>query len=116
VPPSSILGVNWWRVCIDEAQIVESAAGAAAQMCARLNAINRWCVTGTPLSTSVAELHGLMCCLRARPFTNEKHFNLGLINPYVTGRDERPLVNTIAHLMCRTMKRSVQLQVSTVTK
>ena len=111
VPPSPILAVNWWRMVIDEAQCVESAAGAAAQMCARLTAVNRWCVTGTPLTRSIHELHGLMCCLNARPFVVDRHLMGALIRPYVTGADEQLLIESIAPIMCRTMKRHVKGEV-----
>ena len=47
VIPSAIARVQWWRVCLDEAQMVDSSTSQPAAMAAMLPAVNRWCVTGT---------------------------------------------------------------------
>ena len=37
------------QVCLDEAQMVENTTVKAAKMMQRVTAVNRWCVTGTPV-------------------------------------------------------------------
>lgn len=45
------------KVCIDEAQMVESTSCSVALMCDGLKAVNRWCITGTPITNSVQGMH-----------------------------------------------------------
>lgn len=49
VPESPLLQVHWWRVVLDEAQLVGGGFSATAVMAARLIAVHRWAVTGTPI-------------------------------------------------------------------
>ncbi|KAK9844148.1 hypothetical protein WJX81_006007 [Elliptochloris bilobata] len=65
--PTPLTRLRWWRVCLDEAQMVESSTAKAAEMAARLDAVHRWAVTGTPLSRGLEDLFGLFFFLRAAP-------------------------------------------------
>lgn len=49
VPQSPLLQVHWWRLVLDEAQLVGGGFSATAVMAARLTAVHRWAVTGTPI-------------------------------------------------------------------
>ena len=59
-----LVRLRWWRVVIDEAQMIEGAHKLAAQMANHLTMVNRWCVTGTPISRSVNDLQGLIQFLK----------------------------------------------------
>lgn len=62
-PPSPLLSVRFWRLCLDEAQMVEGSATRAAEMARKFHTIHRWCVTGTPIQKSTRDLHGLFMFL-----------------------------------------------------
>jgi len=52
-PPSPLPCVQWWRLCLDEAQMVECTGSKTAEMARRLGAVHRWAITGTPVQKSV---------------------------------------------------------------
>ncbi|KAJ3337048.1 hypothetical protein HDU93_001723 [Gonapodya sp. JEL0774] len=80
---SPLLNVQWWRVCVDEAQLVANTNGAAAQMASELWRVNGWTVTGTPISNSLTDLHGLAVFLDHDPFANGPILNHSVINPWL---------------------------------
>ncbi len=55
VIPSPLSHLLWWRIVIDECQMVESPT-KAAQMCLQLATVHRWCVSGTPMQKGIGDL------------------------------------------------------------
>jgi SNF2 family DNA or RNA helicase len=47
--PSPLPQVKWWRVCLDEAQAIQTTTANAASMALKLPAVHRWCISGTPI-------------------------------------------------------------------
>lgn len=75
VVPSPLSSVTWWRVCLDEAQKVETPTAGSAQMALKLDTSHRWCVSGTPIGKGKLEdLFGLLLFLRLTPPFNNKHW------------------------------------------
>ncbi|KAI9704287.1 MAG: hypothetical protein M1836_007148 [Candelina mexicana] len=64
---SPLVQLQWWRVCLDEAQMVESGVSNAATVARMIPRCNAWAVSGTPLRKSVADLLGLLVFLRYEP-------------------------------------------------
>lgn len=63
-----LIQIEWWRVCLDEAQMVESGVSNAATVARLIPRVNAWAVTGTPLRKDVTDLLGLLIFLRYEPF------------------------------------------------
>ncbi|KAK4979389.1 hypothetical protein LTR66_010527 [Elasticomyces elasticus] len=72
---SPLVQILWWRVCLDEAQMVESGVNAAAKVAKMLPRRNAWCVSGTPVQKDLRDLLGLLVFLRYEPYCNPKHWN-----------------------------------------
>ncbi|KAH6840888.1 SNF2 family N-terminal domain-containing protein [Chaetomium sp. MPI-CAGE-AT-0009] len=69
---SPLVRLSWWRVCIDEAQMVENWANNAAKLARKIPRINAWGVTGTPVKDDVQkDLRGLLLFLRHEPYASD---------------------------------------------
>ena len=79
-PKSPLMQLSWWRVVIDEAQMIESGVSKAAVVARMIPRINAWCVTGTPVRKDVNDLLGLLVFLRFEPFASIKHVWSSLIS------------------------------------
>ncbi|ODN03793.1 E3 ubiquitin-protein ligase SHPRH [Orchesella cincta] len=67
--PSPLPSVLWWRVCLDEAQMVEGIGTKMSMMAMRIKAVHRWCVTGTPVNKGLQDLFGLFVFLKIYPIS-----------------------------------------------
>lgn len=83
VVPSPLNSIEWWRICLDEAQRVEGTAAAAARMAFRLRAKHRWCVSGTPIGRGrLEDLYGLLLFVGVMPFQDKESFRHCLRGSY----------------------------------
>lgn len=64
---SPLVKISWWRVCLDEAQMVERGVSNAATLARDIPRINAWCVTGTPVRKDINDCFGLLLFLRYEP-------------------------------------------------
>ncbi|EWC46284.1 hypothetical protein DRE_04455 [Drechslerella stenobrocha 248] len=63
-----LVEISWWRVCLDEAQMIENGISNAAQVARVIPRVNVWAVTGTPVHRGVDDLFGLLVFLRKGPW------------------------------------------------
>lgn len=68
---SPLVQMQWWRICLDEAQMVESGVTAAARVARRLPRVHSWAVSGTPVRKNVQDLHGLLIFLQYKPLCDD---------------------------------------------
>ncbi|PHH80486.1 hypothetical protein CDD82_1716 [Ophiocordyceps australis] len=69
---SPLVKILWWRLCLDEAQMIENGLSLAATVVQAIPRVNSWAMTGTPVKNSVKDLFGLFVLLDYRPWCNER--------------------------------------------
>jgi E3 ubiquitin-protein ligase SHPRH len=103
VIPSPLQSIHWWRICLDEAQRVETPTLGSAKMALKLSTNFRWAVSGTPAAKGrLDDLFGLLVFLRSRPFSN-KHWLHKCFNSSVPYTNEM-----ISHLLKQVLWRSTK--------
>ncbi|XP_057200177.1 E3 ubiquitin-protein ligase SHPRH isoform X2 [Triplophysa rosa] len=115
--PSPLVAVEWWRICLDEAQMVECTTAKAAEMALRLTSVNRWCVSGTPVQRGLEDLYGLILFLGVDPYWVKYWWDQLLYRPYRHG-NTGPLYSVIGQLLWRSAKKDVidQIQIPPQTE
>ncbi|XP_004455806.2 E3 ubiquitin-protein ligase SHPRH isoform X1 [Dasypus novemcinctus] len=115
--PSPLVAVEWWRICLDEAQMVECPTVKAAEMAQRLTGINRWCVSGTPVQRGLEDLFGLVVFLGVEPYCVRHWWGRLLYRPYCR-RNPQPLYSFMAGILWRSAKKDVldQIQIPPQTE
>ncbi|XP_046392650.1 E3 ubiquitin-protein ligase SHPRH isoform X2 [Ischnura elegans] len=104
--PSPLPCVQWWRICLDEAQMVEVLSTKSAEMALRLSAVHRWCITGTPVQRSLNDLYGLVLFIDYFPYSVQLYWNSLLYHRYLLG-DRKPFYEAISKVMWRSCKKDV---------
>ncbi|KAL3695861.1 hypothetical protein R1sor_009937 [Riccia sorocarpa] len=110
VIPTPLTRLKWWRICLDEAQMVECSTSRATEMALLLEAENRWCVSGTPIQRGLDDVFGLLKFLQAKPFDELQVWNQVLQFPYEAG-DEKAMAylhKFLGTIMWRSSKNDVK--------
>lgn len=105
---SPLAKVNWWRICMDEAQMVSSTCTKAYKMINRLSCVNKWAVTGTPIHKSIDDLSVHMNLFDVFPLSEGPNFRR-LFYEYRSGINNT-LVEYLQKFMWRTSKDQVKEQ------
>lgn len=110
-PPSPLTYLNWWRVVLDEAQLVENKNNRPSLMVKELRAEHRWASTGTPIEKeSISCLYGLIFFINYEPYTDEAYF-IHICNQYRRGKYEE-MIKILSKVMWRTCKKDVEDQIN----
>ncbi|KAK1427011.1 hypothetical protein QVD17_15693 [Tagetes erecta] len=77
--------IDWWRVILDEAHIIKNHRAKQSSAVNKLNAKNRWVVTGTPIQNGSMDLFSLMAFLRFHPFSTKSYWDSLVQRPIAQG-------------------------------
>ncbi|KAI7734849.1 hypothetical protein M8C21_025477, partial [Ambrosia artemisiifolia] len=77
--------IDWWRVILDEAHIIKNHKAKQSNAVNKLNARNRWVVTGTPIQNGSMDLFSLMAFLRFHPFSTKSYWDSLVQRPIAQG-------------------------------
>ncbi len=91
--------------------MVHSSNTKCAEMANRLHAVNRWCITGTPIGRSLSDLHGLFSFIREDPYCDKRWFKHFLYDPFTSG-DRLPMAKAVSAVLWRTAKRFVENEIN----
>ncbi|EEB05461.2 ATP-dependent DNA helicase [Schizosaccharomyces japonicus yFS275] len=69
-----ILYGDWYRVILDEAQMIKNRNTLTAKGCCLIESKYRWCLSGTPMQNSIDEFHSLLKFLRIKPYCDWEIF------------------------------------------
>lgn len=86
---SPLVKIEWWRVVLDECQMVESGVSNAARVAQVIPRRNAWAVSGTPLKKDAKDLLGLLIFLRLDPYCLSNAVWFRLVTSY------RPIFNKL---------------------
>ncbi len=70
--PSPLMDVEFWRVVLDEAQMVQGTTALVAKMARKVRSRLRWAVSGTPINRSLDDLWGLLVFIGAQPYATSR--------------------------------------------
>jgi SNF2 family DNA or RNA helicase len=84
---SPLFAVEWWRVVLDEAHLIRSRMTLKAKSVFDLKAVNRWCLTGTPIQNKIEDIYALLRFLRVHPFDDYAWFNYLIGKPLSAAPD-----------------------------
>ncbi|KAK6749536.1 hypothetical protein RB195_001882 [Necator americanus] len=113
--PSPLLAAIFFRICLDESQLVESKVKAASRMCSFLRARYHWCVSGTPLSKSVNDLFGLISSIGLFPYYIDAIWEHYFFNPWTVGK-KTAMINLMVQLLWRNTKEDVADQLDKIIR
>ncbi|VDP35814.1 unnamed protein product [Soboliphyme baturini] len=108
--PTPLTTLYWWRICVDEAQMLGNASCRVAAMCQALSASYFWCITGTPMQKAVVDLYPLFAFLRVPLLNHQRFWHKLLYEPYMCGCTA-PLLDVTGRIMRRVAKADLLDQV-----
>ena len=76
-----LLKIEWWRVILDEADVIKNANAKQSKAVSWLTARRRWAVTGAPIQNGSFDLFALIAFLRLDPLSKKGYWQSLLERP-----------------------------------
>jgi SNF2 family DNA or RNA helicase len=73
--------VLWYRVILDEAHQIRNKGTRSSKAVMDLNAIYRWCLTGTPVMNTLGDSYPILHFLNISPQADWKEFAAHIMKP-----------------------------------
>ena len=104
---SPLVQIDWWRVVLDECQMIESGVSNAAKVAQLIPRQNAWAVSGTPLKKDAKDLLGLLIFLRCTPYCS---YSASTWQQFVS-KHRKTFRNIFAVLALRHTKEHVKMEI-----
>ncbi|RKP32255.1 hypothetical protein METBISCDRAFT_12321 [Metschnikowia bicuspidata] len=78
---------TFYRIVLDEAHYIKNKDSQTSQAAVKLKAIQRLCLTGTPMQNKIDELYPLLKFLRTKPYDNWLNFSREIARPLLPRND-----------------------------
>ncbi len=103
--------IDWHRIILDESHNIKSPKVQQSMACTALISDRRWCCTGTPITTDVADLLGQLVFLRLSPLDKQHVFDEHVKRVFsATGSHYGGSPITLLYALSRTMVRHTKAQ------
>jgi len=92
---TTLFGLEWYRIVLDESQVIKNKGSLTSQACRALTGKRRWLLSGTPVQNSVDDLYSMLLFLR---------YPVPGVNSYRDWSEHyrRPIVSTASSREART--------------
>ncbi|KAK4055289.1 hypothetical protein OIV83_000572 [Microbotryomycetes sp. JL201] len=70
---------EWFRVVLDEAHVIRNRQTKMSRAVTHLDSLFRWCLTGTPILNSLADIYALLRFLQVKPWYDWAQMNTHVV-------------------------------------
>ncbi|KAL4796131.1 SNF2 family N-terminal domain-containing protein [Aspergillus venezuelensis] len=89
----------WHRIILDEAHMIRRRETTFHKAVVELPAKSRWCLSGTPIQNSLADLASLLAFIQIRPFHDPRNFRHWISHPFDNKERKRKAIPRLVSLL-----------------